>query len=440
MDLRKTVLAAPVAVALWAAVALSAALSAGCSRRFQPDYVPTARPEGQQVRDVQPRRRGASRTAPPAVQQVGRVETVAEFTGPMPTGVTVSRTGRIFVNFPRWGDPVDYTVAELKDGRPVAYPDAEFNAFKEGGTAEEKLVSVQSVVVDPQDRLWLLDTAAPGFGPVLPNGPKLVGVDLSTNKVFKTIRFPQDVVLATTYLNDVRFDLRRGQGGMAYITDSSASGPNGIIVVDLESGRSWRRLHDHPSTKAEPIRPMVEGQPFVERRPGQPPAPVKVGADGIAISADGSRLFYCPLVSRKLFSVSVDALSDPNADEAQVAQTVQEHGGRGYCSDGLETDAQNNLYLTDYENNAVHRRPIQGGGTGGASVTLGPDEVIAQGPTLVWPDTLSVAADGFLYFTANQLNRQPQYNGGTDRRQKPYLLVRTRIDAQPVNLVRQPGG
>ena len=273
------------------------------------------------------------------------------------------------------------------------------------------------------------------MAPVPPGAAKLVGVDLSTNRVFKTVTFPSDVVLPTTYLNDVRFDLRRGQGGMAFITDSSASGPNGIIVVDLDSGRSWRRLHDHPSTKAEPITPTVEGQPFVERRPGQPPAPVKVGSDGIAISADGKRLFYCPLIGRKLYSVSVDALSDPDQTDEQVAQTVQDHGERGYASDGLETDANNNLYLTDYEHNAVHRRQIQaGGGEGGGSVSLGEDEVLVQGPNLIWPDTLSVAADGYLYFTANQLNRQPQYNDGKDLRQKPYLLGRTRIRTYPVDL------
>ena len=35
---------------------------------------------------------------------VGKLELVATFNGPMPTGVTVSQKGRIFVNFPRWGD------------------------------------------------------------------------------------------------------------------------------------------------------------------------------------------------------------------------------------------------------------------------------------------------------------------------------------------------
>ena len=34
----------------------------------------------------------------------------------------------------------------------------------------------------------------------------------------RTILFPQDVALPTSYLNDVRFDLRRGEEGVAYIT------------------------------------------------------------------------------------------------------------------------------------------------------------------------------------------------------------------------------
>jgi Major royal jelly protein len=57
--------------------------------------------------------------------------------------------------------------------------------------------------------------------------------------------------------------------GMAFITDSAQKGPNGIIVVDLESGESWRRLHDHTSTKAEELQtflPIVEGRPFLEHQ------------------------------------------------------------------------------------------------------------------------------------------------------------------------------
>jgi len=96
----------------------------------------------------------------------------------------------------------------------------------------------------------------------LPGGPKLVCVDLTRDEVVQTILFPPDVALPTTYLNDVRFDLRRGEAGAAFITDSSDQGPNGIVVVDIATGKSWRRLHEHPSTKVETrpdLRMIVEG-------------------------------------------------------------------------------------------------------------------------------------------------------------------------------------
>lgn len=114
------------------------------------------------------------------------------------------------------------------------------------------------------------------------------------------------MALPTTYLNDVRFDLRRGSDGMAFITDSSNQGPNGIIVVDLGSGRAWRRLHDRPTKAERPpqFRPLVEGRYFMKHSAGGDPQPVTMVSDGIAISADGSRLYYCPLASRRLYSVS----------------------------------------------------------------------------------------------------------------------------------------
>src|ERR1700722_8198656 len=107
---------------------------------------------------------------------IGKIEIVATFDGAMPTGVTVANDGRIFLNFPRWSDDVEYTVAELRDGKTVAYPDAKINRYAEGDDVSEKLVSVQSVVVDPSgERLWILDTGSVQFGPVKPGGAKLIG-------------------------------------------------------------------------------------------------------------------------------------------------------------------------------------------------------------------------------------------------------------------------
>jgi sugar lactone lactonase YvrE len=362
----------------------------------------------------------------PSEMTVGKLEQVHHFNDAMPTGVTVSHQGRIFVNFPKWGDEVSFTVAEIHDGVVSAFPDEAINQTQQNNPSAA-LISVQSVVVDPADRLWILETGSPLFQPTNYGGPKLIGVDLTTNQIFKKILFPQEVALPTTYLNDIRFDLRRGEQGMAYITDSAQNGPNGIIVVDLSSGKSWRKLNDHPSTKAEPLQtflPIIEGRPFFQHHPdGSVRQAVGMGTDGIAISADGSRLYYCPLASRKLYSVDTEMLMDPELDDSKVSSTVIDEGDRGGASDGLESDAAGYIYSTNYEHNAILRRHLNGQW-----------ETVTHDPCLLWPDTLSLATDGYLYVTANQLHRQARFHEGHDLRKKPYTLFRIQIGAKPVLL------
>jgi Major royal jelly protein len=66
--------------------------------------------------------------------------------------------------------------------------------------------------------------------------------------------------LPKTYLADVRVDLLQGDEGFAYTMDSESGA---LIVVDLASGRAWRRLTSHYSTKADPaFVPIVEGETY----------------------------------------------------------------------------------------------------------------------------------------------------------------------------------
>ncbi|ELY5813915.1 gluconolaconase [Cronobacter turicensis] len=350
---------------------------------------------------------------------IGQPEVVATFNGAMPTGVTVTETGRIFVNFPRWGDDVPFTVAEVKDNRLVPYPNAAINTADNRAPGSH-LLSVQSVVADGQGRVWILDTAAPGFSTPVAGGAKLVAVNLKTNRVEKTIVFPPEVIKPATYVNDMRFDFRIGKAGVAYVTDSSLSGTGAIIVIDLDSGKALRRLEGDRSTSPEPgFSPVVEGETLLQRHADGTTAPFSVASDGIAISPDGKTLYYSPLSGRHLYAVSTALLRDPAITEAQLSAAVKDLGEKG-ASDGLESDATGAVYAGDYERNAIRKLPAGGQWT-----------TIAHGPEILWPDTLSVGPNGYLYFTVNQLNRQPGFHGGNDLRQKPYALLRVRINASP---------
>ena len=175
--------------------------------------------------------------------------------------------------------------------------------------------------------------------------------------------------------------------------------------------------------KPEPdFLPIVEGRPLLQRPEGEPAKPLDTGSDGIALSADGKTLIFRVLAGRRLFEVPTDALWD-RRPEAEVRAAVVDRGNLGFASDGLEHDAAGTLYLTNYEDNALlARRPD------------GTFETILHDRRLLWPDTLSLAADGSLYVTANQLHRQPKFHRGEDLREKPYVLLRVKVGADPVAL------
>lgn len=356
----------------------------------------------------------------PKDQPQGKIEQVFAFHDAMPTGVSISEKGRIFVNFPRWGDKVPFTVGELRNGKVVPYPDIALNQA-DPQHPEKGFISVQSIVADGLGHLWILDTAAPEFSKPLAGGAKLVAVDLQTNKVVKTLVFPENVVLPSTYVNDMRFDFSVGKEGVIYITDSSLSGPGAIIVMDIATGKAVRRLSGAASTSADPdFVPRVEGQLLRIHNVDGSSKPFAVASDGIALSADRQTLYFCPLSSRHLYSVSTKLLRDPNVTEQQLSEAVKDLGEKG-PSDGLEADSEGAIYAGDYEDNSIRKRLPNGNW-----------QTVVHDPRILWPDTLSVGADGYLYFTANQLHRQAGFHGGKDLREKPYSLLRVKINATPV--------
>ena len=251
--------------------------------------------------------------------------------------------GRIFICFPKGGDEVPFTVSELVEGKLLPYPSIETNLVgQENVTAS--FISVQSVVADRRGTLWILDTGSPYFLPPKIGEAKLVAVDLDTNTIRKAYTFTEDVLLPTTYLNDVRFDFRVGQAGFAYITDSASEGPGAIIVVDLDSRAAFRRLNEGSFTSPDPyFIPKVEGKVLMNRQEDGSTSPLSMSADGIAISPDGKKLFYCPLTSRHLYSISTEALRDRSIPDEELSYHVEYWGEKG-ASDGIITDAKGAIY------------------------------------------------------------------------------------------------
>ena len=230
------------------------------------------------------------------------LEQVAQFEMQV-TGVAVAESGRIFVNFPRWEQDVPISVAEVgRDGSLKPYPNAEWNAWRNERklSNEDHFVCVQSVTADRQGFLWILDPAAPGNEFNLDRGPKLVKVDLKTDRVVRTYLFDRTAVPQGSYVNDVRIS---PDGQTAYMTDSGVRGA--LLVLDLVSGKAKRVLDGATSTQVEgDVVVMADGKPL-KRPDGRGPA---FAADGIALDPKGESLYWQALAGRTLYQVPTSAL------------------------------------------------------------------------------------------------------------------------------------
>lgn len=299
-------------------------------------------------------------------------------------------------------------MAELKDGKPVPYPDGEWNSWrnarKDAVDPKTHFVCVQSVVADKQGRLWVVDAAAPAMAAVVKDGPKLVSIDLKTNAVAKTIAFDPSVAPQGSYLNDVRIS---PDGKTAYLTDSGAEGA--LVVVDIESGKAKRLLAGVPATMPDPaVTVTYDGKPL--RRPDG--RGVEFSADGIALSPDGKTLYWQAIKGKTLYSLPTDTLTGwltaPMMPEALADRTLAGKivtVGENGPADGLLIDHDGSrLYVTSPQDDSIKVRDL-------ASKQAGLTTLV-QDPRLRWPDTFSQGPDGTLYVTTSHIQDSAFYKEG----------------------------
>ncbi len=282
------------------------------------------------------------------------------------TGIAVSNEKRIFVNFPTWTIPSPYKVAELIDGKTVAYPDE---------ASQKEFACVQSVIVDKKNRLWILDPAPR----VAQREAKLFCVDLKTNKITKTYTFPFAVASMKSYLNDVRIDTERE---IAYITDSSLGG---IVVLNLSTGKSWRAL-DHT---VEAMMANLKEIRFTSTEPFARP----VHSDGIAISPDFQFIFVTALTGDILYRIPTAALRDSTLSIAQRAKTISVENAQNVATDGM-VYSEGKLYMGDLASEGVWVYDLE--------ERMGRRLQLNQ--PVRWADSFAADKEGNIYFTTAQLN------------------------------------
>lgn len=299
--------------------------------------------------------------------------TVAQFKGQQVTGVSVSSSGRIFANFPRWRPHVKHAVVEVaENGTAIPYPNAQWNSWNTQQDAQDSVfVAVQSVIAH-RNKLYVLDTRNPLWQGVI-DAPRIYVFNLSDNSLDRILKLDASSYKANSYTNDLRID---DTNNAIFITDSNEGA---IIVYDLNSNTSKRVLDQHPSVLAETDQLKFKNKTWKNT----------VHSDGIALNTSNNRLYYHSLTGYTLYSVPTSVLV--NGSETEIANAVKKEAITG-APDGMIFDENQNLYLADLEQQKID--------------ILSPNGKLStffKSDAVKWADTFSIY-NGYLFYTNSRID------------------------------------
>lgn len=272
-----------------------------------------------------------------------------------------------------------------------------------GSDKQNHFLCVQAVVIDEKDYMWVVDAGYAKNADGNNKGQKLVKINLRKDEVEKVYSLYPELSLKS-YANDIRIDTKKQ---IAYLTNS---GEGGIIIVNLRTGYVRQVLLGTNVTKADTTYTIQRnGRDLLSNR-----KPFIVHSDGIALSPDGSLLYFKSLTDNQLFRVATKALNDTGLSDIQLLARV-EFLGNFTTSDGMAFDKKGNLYLGDLEQRKIIR----------LTPDLKTEIVLPINEELAWPDSYHITKDGWLYISLSRIDEEARFG---NERKGPYKIIRTKID------------
>ncbi|MDR6941535.1 L-dopachrome tautomerase-related protein [Mucilaginibacter pocheonensis] len=326
---------------------------------------------------------------------------VASFGKSQPIGVAVApATNRLFVSFPH-RDPFVYALTEIVNGKPVPFPDKEWNKFIPEQD-DTHFVNVQDLYADDKNCLWVLDPKPAGNA----NSKfKLVKIDLNDNKVKQVYKF-DDIDKSKSALNDMCIDNSKQ---LAYLSDP---GQHAIVVLDLKTGKSRVVLKDDKATVAQPgLKLHLDGKDVVDEQGN----PFVSNVNGIALTKDNKYFYFRAINQTKLYRIETAYLADSTLTDADLSAKVELVAETGICH-GMIADNKGNIYLSDSPDHAIQY--------------VTPDKQVhflVKDERLIWPDSFGIGNDGYLYLSSSQMNRLPKFNNGQDKVEYPFRVYKVKL-------------
>lgn len=319
--------------------------------------------------------------------------------------------GYYYLAIPRMKTGIPVTLARINSANPrpapllEPFPSWEFNEL---GNCEV-LQNVQNVAMDAQGKMWIIDGGRTGTLTETPDAtcsPKIVIYDLKQKKVLLKYVFPEEVAnKSVSFLYDIVVD--NLDGGYAYITDNSRVDP-GLIVFSLQQNSSWK-IRDSKTMRADPSAVVFRINNEVIKTPiniaGIALGPkTNINEQNITLNED-RQVFYSPISSLHLYSVSTSYLKNKNLSEGEdgmFSQYVKDLGIKAAQCDGMTMDNKGILYYGLLSVTSIARwdssTPFSSG-----------QQIISRDANYIqWPNSLAFDDAGNILVLTNSLEKYVQ--------------------------------
>lgn len=323
----------------------------------------------------------------------------------MANQVAITRHKRLFLGLPRYSAeyPTPSLARQAEDGGLQPFPSNSWNTWKPGDDGREAFVYLNSVHVFNDETVWCVDQGALSAGVFgkqyskpAPGAQKIVQLDAKSGAILRILRFDDHILPPGAQLNDLRF-----HGSLMYITDS---GLGGIIVHDLENGKTIRRLSGFTVVKASDKAPPAMLAHVKGGTTFHPP-----NSDMIEITADGKWLYWAAPTG-PLYRVETRILRDVARSDAEVAKQVETVYDNNF-SGGCAMDSEGNVYFSE---TVTHNITVWS--------PTGKKAVLVSDPRLVRPDGSFISQDRKLYIPVKQPVNVVTANGKSEQRFNIYSI------------------
>lgn len=305
--------------------------------------------------------------------------------------VTATRDGTLFVGMPRWHITTQTPCLARVDSpnRLTPFPGGEWNDWAPGKDGRNAFVQVNSVHIFNDDTVWIVDQGAPDNKTTLAGAAKVAQFDCKTGEALRVLRFNDDILPPGAVMNDLRvFDNK------IYITDA---GVGGLIVHDLATGQTLRRLHNRPLLRQSPDQPIrATGGRLYEDAQGKRP---EVHADMLEVTPDGQWLLFST-PSSAMYKIPRNLLDDPSITDDELERQIVKAFDKGTIN-GTCIDSLGNVYLGLVESRSI-----------GIVAPDGRRATLIQDPRLIGPDALFIDAKRRLLIPATQGELMANFNRG----------------------------